>query len=96
MQTGSRGWIRTSDLELMRLVRTARLLYSANLAPREGIEPSIFGFGDRCAASCATEISACSRIWSACEDSNLGPLRPKRSALIWLSYMPIFWIRTYW
>ena len=28
---GSRGWIRTSDFELMRLARTAGLLYSANL-----------------------------------------------------------------
>ena len=29
MRTGSRGWIRTSDFELMRLARTAGLLYSA-------------------------------------------------------------------
>ena len=28
---GSRGWIRTSDFELMRLARTAGLLYSAKL-----------------------------------------------------------------
>ena len=31
---GSRGWIRTSDFELMRLARTARLLYSAKLVDK--------------------------------------------------------------
>ena len=50
---GSRGWIRTSDFELMRLARTAGLLYSAKLVVKLVV----------------------------CEDSNFGPLRPKRSAL---------------
>ena len=48
----------------LRLARTAGLLYSAKVASREGVEPSTFGFGGRCAANCATEIFSglCGRI----------------------------------
>lgn len=113
-ESGCRGWIRTSDLELisapspgfakppegvrgilgtaqrflMRLVGTTGLPYPAYLASREGLEPSAFGFGDHCAANCATEIL---HGWSVYEDLNLGPLRPKRSALTRLGYTPKLW-----
>ena len=85
LRTGCRGWIRTGDRELMRLVGTAGLPYPAYLASREGLEPSAFGFGDHCAANCATEIFL---EWSVYEDLNLGALRPKRSALTGLSHTP--------
>ena len=41
----------------MKLVGTTRLPHSAYLAPREGLEPSAFGFGDHCAANCVHTLS---------------------------------------
>ena len=48
------------------------------MASREGVEPSTFGFGGRCAAGCATEIQ---ERWCRQKDLNLPRPRLQRGAL---------------